>query len=51
VVLVDCAAEYFSALDRCAKRHNYRWVIVGRALLAGLVRPMPVVMGGVLAED
>jgi hypothetical protein len=26
-------------------------VLVGRSLLAGLVRPVPVVMAGVLAED
>jgi hypothetical protein len=26
-------------------------VVVGRSLLAGLVRPVPVVMAGVLAQD
>jgi hypothetical protein len=51
VLLVDHAAEYFPALDRCVKRHNYRRVMVGRSLLAGLVRAVTVVVARVLAED
>jgi hypothetical protein len=51
VVLVDHTVDCFSALDRCVKRHDYRRVMVGRSLLAGLVWTVPVVVTGVLAED
>ena len=51
VVLVDHAAEHFAALDRQVKRRAGLAVVVGWSLLVGLVRAVPVVMGGVLAQD
>lgn len=51
VVLVDHAAEHFPSPHGCFEGHDDRHVVVGWSLLAGLVRAMPVVMGGVLAED
>jgi len=51
VVLADHAAEYLSPLDWQVRRGGGLGVLVGRALLAGLVGPVPVVMAGVLAED
>jgi hypothetical protein len=51
VVLVDHAAEYLPSLDWCVRRRDVRHVKVGRSLLAGLVRAVPVVVAGVLAED
>jgi hypothetical protein len=51
VILADDAAEHLPALDRCAERHDYWLVVVGRALLAGLVRPVTVIVAGELAED
>jgi DNA-directed RNA polymerase specialized sigma24 family protein len=51
VVLVDYAAEDLAPLDR-----QFQWraglaVVVGWSLLAGLVRAVPVVVVGVLAQD
>jgi hypothetical protein len=51
VVLVDHAAEYFTPLDWQVQRRAGLVVVVGRSLLAGLVRAAPVVMGGVLTQD
>ena len=50
VVLIDDAAEYLPALDRCARRHDSRRVVVGWSLLSGLVRAVTVVVAGELAE-
>ena len=38
-------------MDRQVQRNVGLVVVVGRSLLAGLVRAVPVVMGGVLAQD
>ena len=51
VVLVDHAAEYLPALDWRVRRRDFRHVKVGRSLLAGLVRAVPVVVARELAED
>jgi hypothetical protein len=51
VVLVDHTAEHFTSLDWQVQRWAGLAVLVGRPLLAGLVRAVPVVVGGVLAED
>jgi hypothetical protein len=51
VVLVDHAAEYLPALDWRVRGRDFRHVEVGRSLLAGLVRAVPVVVARVLAED
>jgi hypothetical protein len=50
-VLVDQAIEHLPALNRQAWRNADLVAPVGRSLLAGLMRPVPVVMTGVLAED
>jgi hypothetical protein len=46
IVLVDHAAEYFPAVHRLIKRQDDLRVVVGRPLLAGLVRAVTVVMVG-----
>ena len=51
VVLVDHAAEHFASLDWQVQRWADLAVLVGRPLLAGLVRAVPAVMAGVLAEN
>jgi hypothetical protein len=51
VVLVDHATEDLSPSDRQVQRRAGLAVLVGRSLLAGLVRAVAVVMAGVLAED
>jgi len=51
VVLADHAAEYLPPPDWEVQRSGGLGFLVGRALLAGLVGPVPVVMAGVLAED
>jgi hypothetical protein len=51
VVLVDRTAEHFASLDWQVQRWADLAVLVGWSLLPGLVRAVPVVMGGVLAED
>ena len=51
VVLVDNAVEHHAPLDRQVQRRAGLAVLVGRPLLAGLVRAVPVVVAGVLAED
>jgi len=51
VVLVDRAAEYLPALHGCIKRQGELRVVIGRPLLAGLVRAMTVVMADVRSED
>ena len=51
VVLVDNAVEHLAPLDRQVQRRAGLAVLVGRPLLAGLVRAVPVVVAGVLAED
>jgi len=51
VVLVDHATEHLPPLDRQVQRRA-RWaLVVGWSLLAGLVRAVPVVMAGILAQD
>ncbi len=51
VVLVDHAVEHFASLNRQVQRWADLAVLVRWSLLAGLVRAVPVVMGGVLARD
>jgi hypothetical protein len=51
VVLADHASEYLPPPDWEVQRIGGLGFLVGRALLAGLVGPVPVVMAGVLAED
>jgi hypothetical protein len=51
VVLVDHAAEYLAPLNWQIQRWAGLAVLVRRLLLTGLVRPMPVVMAAVLAQD
>ena len=51
VVLVDHATEHLAPLNRQVQRNADLIVLVGRPLLAGLVRAVPVVMAGVLAQD
>jgi hypothetical protein len=51
VVLVDDAAEYLAPPDWQVDWNGDLAVVVGRSLLAGLVRAVPVVMGGVLVQD
>jgi hypothetical protein len=51
VVLVDHATEDLSPSDRQVQQRAGLAVLVGRSLLAGLVRAVAVVMAGVLAED
>jgi hypothetical protein len=51
VVLVDHAAEDLAPLDWQVQRQAGLVVVVGRSLLAGLVRAMPVVMAAVLSQD
>ena len=51
VVLVDYAAEDFAPLDRQVQRNVGLVVVVGRSLLAGLVRAVAVVMGDVVVQD
>jgi hypothetical protein len=51
VVLVDHAAEHLPPPNRRVRRNVDLVVLVGWSLLAGLVRPVPVVMAGVLAQD
>jgi hypothetical protein len=51
VVLVDRSAEHLSALDPAFQRYHNVVVLIGWALLAGLVRAVRVVMLGVLLQD
>jgi hypothetical protein len=51
VVLADHAAEYLPPPDWEVQRSGGLGFLVGRALLAGLAGPVPVVMADVLAED
>jgi hypothetical protein len=51
VVLVDHAAEHPPALDRRVQRDDDLLVMIGRPLIPGLVRPMPVVMAHVGPQD
>jgi hypothetical protein len=51
VVLADHAAEYLPLPDWQVQRGGGLGFLVGPPLMAGLVRPVPVVMVGVLAED
>jgi len=51
IVLADHAAEYLPPPDWEVQRSGGLGFLVGRALLAGLLGPVPVVMAGVLAED
>src|ERR1017187_4368881 len=51
VVLADHATEYLPPPDWHVHRIGGLGLLVGRALLAGLVGPAPVVMVGVFAED
>jgi len=51
VVLVDHAIEDFSPLDRQLQRRAGPVIVVGRSLLARLVRAVPVVMAGVIAQN
>src|SRR5450755_4102109 len=51
VVLADHAAEYRPPPDWQVQRSGGLDFLVGRALLAGLVGPVPVVVVGVSAED
>jgi hypothetical protein len=51
VVLVDHAAEHLAPPNRQIQGSAGLVVVVGWSVLAGLVRPVPVVMTGVLAED
>jgi hypothetical protein len=51
VVLADHAAEDLPLPDWEVQRDGGLGFLVGRSLLAGLVRPVPVVVAGVLAED
>src|ERR1017187_5508217 len=51
VVLADHAAEYLPPPDWEVQRSGGLGFLVGRALLAGLVGPVPLVMAGVFAED
>ena len=50
VVLVDHAIEDFSPLDRQLQRRAGPVIVVGRSLLARLVRAVSVVMAGVCCE-
>jgi len=50
VVLADDPAECRPPQDWEVQRGGGLGVLVGRTLLAGLVRPVPVVMAGVIAE-
>ncbi len=50
VVLVDQPAEHLPPLDRPVLRYAGLVVLVGWSLLAGLVRAVPVVMAGILAQ-
>jgi hypothetical protein len=51
MVLVDRSAEHLSALNPAFQRHHNVLVLIGWALLAGLVRVVRVVMLGVLLQD
>jgi hypothetical protein len=51
VVLVDHATEDFAPLDRQLQRRAGPVIVVGRSLLARLVRAVPVVMAGVIAQN
>jgi hypothetical protein len=51
VVLVEEATEHFPPLDRQVQRNADLAVSAGRSLLAGLVRAVPLVVDGVLAQD
>jgi hypothetical protein len=51
VVFVDHAAQHLPALYRRGQRHDDHLVMIGRALIPGLVRPVPVVMPGVGPQD
>ena len=51
VVLVDHATEDLAPSDRQVQRRAGLAVLVGRSLLAGLVRAVAVEMAGVLADD
>ena len=47
MVFVDRAAKYLPALHRRVQRYDDRPVMIGRALLPGLVHPMSVIVPGV----
>ena len=51
VVLVDHATEDLAPLDRQLHRRAALVIVVGRSLLTRLVRAVPVVMAGVLAQN
>jgi hypothetical protein len=51
LVFVDEAAEDLPSPSWQVQRRTGLVVLIGRSLLAGLVRPVPVVMVGVLAEN
>jgi hypothetical protein len=51
VVLVDYAAEHLPPLNRQVQWNADLAALVGRPLLAGLVRAVPVLMGDVLVQD
>ena len=51
VVLADHAAEYLPPPDWEVPRGGGLGFLVGWPLLAGLMRPVPVVVAGVLGED
>src|ERR1022692_4887141 len=51
VVLVNHAAESLPALHGCIERQDDLRVVVGRSLLAGLVRAVTVVAAGILSKD
>ncbi len=46
MVLVDHAAEHLPAQYRRSQGHDDRLVVIGRPLLPGLVRQVPVVVSG-----
>jgi hypothetical protein len=48
---VDYAAEYLPLLDRQVQRNADLVNLVGWSLLTGLVRAVPGVMAGVVAQD
>jgi hypothetical protein len=50
VVLADQAVEQLSLWDRQVQREGGLGALIGYPLLAGLVRPVPVAMVGVLDE-
>ena len=51
VILVDHAAKHLAPLNWQVQRRAGLVVVVGRSLLAGLMRAVPVVVAGVFAQD